>query len=73
MQQVRLIRVTGEPLRALQELEHYLQTTRRQDHSADVIDLTDDENELKPLKAKVRDIPMRDPFLMMTLVIGPAP
>src|SRR6266849_1353924 len=49
MQQVRLIRATGEPLRALQELEHYLQTTRRQDHSADVIDLTEDENELKPL------------------------
>jgi len=54
MQKVRLIRATGEPLRALQELEHYLQTTRRQDHSADVIDLTEDENELKPLKAKVR-------------------
>jgi hypothetical protein len=55
MQQVRLIRATGEPLRALQELEHYLQTTRRQeDHSGDVIDLTEDENELKPLKAKVR-------------------
>ncbi|KAI0271954.1 hypothetical protein BGY98DRAFT_1091035 [Russula aff. rugulosa BPL654] len=42
MQQVRLIRATGEPLRALQELEHYLQTTRRQDDSED----------LKPLKAK---------------------
>jgi serine/threonine-protein kinase ATR len=54
MQQVRLVRATGEPLRALQELEHYLQTTRRQDDSADVIDLTEDENELKPLKAKVR-------------------
>lgn len=54
MQQVRLIRATGEPLRALQELEHYLQTTRREDNSADVIDLTEDENELKPLKAKVR-------------------
>jgi hypothetical protein len=54
MQQVRLIRATGEPLRALQELEHYLQTTRRQDDSEDVIDLTENENELKPLKAKVR-------------------
>jgi hypothetical protein len=54
MQQVRLVRATGEPLRALQELEHYLQTTRRQGHSADIIDLTEDENELKPLKAKVR-------------------
>lgn len=54
MQQVRLIRATGEPLRALQELEHYLQTTRKQDHSADIIDLTGGENELKPLKAKVR-------------------
>jgi serine/threonine-protein kinase ATR len=54
MQKVRLIRATGEPLRALQELERYLQTTRRQDQSADMIDLTEDENELKPLKAKVR-------------------
>jgi hypothetical protein len=54
MQKVRLIRGTGEPLRALQELEHYLQSTRRQGHSAEVIDLTEDGNELKPLKAKVR-------------------
>jgi serine/threonine-protein kinase ATR len=56
MQKVRLIRATGEPLRALQELEHYLQITHRppEDHSAEVIDLTEDENELKPLKAKVR-------------------
>ena len=55
MQKVRLIRATGEPLRALQELEHYLQTTRRQNDSPDldVIDLTEDESELKPLKAKV--------------------
>ena len=55
MQKVRLIRATGEPLRALQELEHYLQVTRRQDYSADaeVIDLTEDGSELKPLKAKV--------------------
>ncbi|KAI0254821.1 hypothetical protein BJV78DRAFT_1273863 [Lactifluus subvellereus] len=54
MQKVRLIRATGEPLRALQELEHYLQTTRRQGCSSDsdVIDLTEDESELKPLKAK---------------------
>jgi hypothetical protein len=55
MQKVRLIRATGEPLRALQELEHYLQTTRQQGSSSDsdVIDLTEDESELKPLKAKV--------------------
>jgi len=55
MQKVRLIRATGEPLRALQELENYLQTTRRHGHSADaeVIDLTEDGSELKPLKAKV--------------------
>jgi hypothetical protein len=55
MQKVRLIRATGEPLRALQELEHYLQTTRGQSCSSgsEVIDLTEDESELKPLKAKV--------------------
>jgi hypothetical protein len=55
MQKVRLIRATGEPLRALQELEHYLQTTRGQNCSSgsEVIDLTEDESELKPLKAKV--------------------
>ena len=69
MQQVRLIRATGEPLRALQELEHYLQTTRRQDHSTDVIDLTEDENELKPLKAKVRYM-FDDISLPNDLVIG---
>ncbi|KAI9513280.1 hypothetical protein F5148DRAFT_287683 [Russula earlei] len=51
MQKARLIRSTGEPLRALQELEHYLQTTRRQD-DAEMIDLTEDGSELKPLKAK---------------------
>jgi hypothetical protein len=58
MQKVRLIRATGEPLRALQELENYLQTTRRHNHPADaeVIDLTEDGSELKPLKAKVRQM-----------------
>jgi hypothetical protein len=42
-------------LRALQELENYLQTTRRHGHSAgaEVVDLTEDGSELKPLKAKV--------------------
>ncbi|KAI0307055.1 hypothetical protein B0F90DRAFT_1807754 [Multifurca ochricompacta] len=43
MQKVRLIRATGEPLRALQELEHYLQTP---------VDKIAHESELKPLKAK---------------------
>ena len=55
MQKVRLIRATGEPLRALQELEHYLQTTRAQDSlpDSDVIDLTEEGNELKQQKARV--------------------
>ena len=54
MQKVRLIRATGEPLRALQELEHYLQTTRVQDSQldADVIDITEEGNELKQQKAR---------------------
>ena len=72
MQKVRLIRATGEPLRALQELEHYLQTTRRQGDSAEVIDLTEDANELKPLKAKVRWI-LNEISLPYDLVIGRAP
>jgi hypothetical protein len=55
MQKVRLIRATGEPLRALQELQHYLQTTRVQDNPPDseVIDLTEDGSELKQQKARV--------------------
>lgn len=55
MQKVRLIRATGEPLRALQELQHYLQTTRVQDSPPDseVIDLTEDGSELKQQKARV--------------------
>jgi len=57
MQKVRLIRATGEPLRALQELEHYLQTTRAQDSPPDsdviVIDITEDGSELKQQKARV--------------------
>ena len=54
MQKVRLIRVTGEPLRALQELEHYLQTTRAQESQPDseVIDITEEGNELKQQKAR---------------------
>ncbi|KAI9467128.1 hypothetical protein BJY52DRAFT_1423860 [Lactarius psammicola] len=54
MQKVRLIRATGEPLRALQELEHYLQTTRAQGSppDSDVIDLTEDGSELKQQKAR---------------------
>jgi hypothetical protein len=72
MQKVRLIRATGEPLRALQELEHYLQTTRRQGYSAEVIDLTEDGNELKPLKAKVRWI-FNEISLPYNLVIGRTP
>lgn len=54
MQKVRLIRATGEPLRALQELEHYLQTTRAQDSTpeSDVVDITGGESELKQQKAR---------------------
>ncbi len=61
MQKVRLIRATGEPLRALQELEHYLQTTRVQNGPSEsgVIDLTEDGGELKQQKAKVIFFPAR--------------
>ncbi|KAH9002229.1 hypothetical protein EDB86DRAFT_3063350 [Lactarius hatsudake] len=54
MQKVRLLRATGEPLRALQELTHYLQTTRVQDNplDSDVIEITEDESEVKQQKAR---------------------
>ncbi|KAH9077054.1 hypothetical protein EDB83DRAFT_2504335 [Lactarius deliciosus] len=55
MQKVRLLRATGEPLRALQELTHYLQTTRVQDTplDSDVIEITEDESEVKQQKARL--------------------
>ncbi|KAH9060944.1 hypothetical protein EDB87DRAFT_1723684 [Lactarius vividus] len=54
MQKVRLLRATGEPLRALQELTHYLQTSRVQDSplDSDVIEITEDESEVKQQKAR---------------------
>ncbi|KAI0268140.1 hypothetical protein BC834DRAFT_678146 [Gloeopeniophorella convolvens] len=54
MQKVRLTRATGEPLRALQELEHHLQMTRLQDgpFDSEIIDLTEPDNIAKPLNAK---------------------
>ncbi|KAH9179575.1 hypothetical protein EDB89DRAFT_2110934 [Lactarius sanguifluus] len=54
MQKVRLLRATGEPLRALQELTHYLQSTRVQDSplDSDVIEITEDESEVKQQKAR---------------------
>jgi serine/threonine-protein kinase ATR len=75
MQKVRLIRATGEPLRALQELEHYLQTTRTQDSlpDSDVIDITEVGNELKQQKARASSLRCDNASQAYVSAIGRAP
>lgn len=52
MESAKLIKVTGEPLRALQELENSMRLFGLIE--SDVIDLTEDDEETKRMKAKVR-------------------
>lgn len=52
MESAKLVKATGEPLRALQELENSMRLLGLMEN--DVIDLTDDDEETKKLKAKVR-------------------
>ena len=53
MESAKLVKATGEPLRALQELENSMQLLGLIEEVSDVIDLTDDD-ESKATKAKVR-------------------
>lgn len=52
MESAKLIKATGEPLRALQELENSMRLFGIIE--SDVIDLTEDDDETKRMKAKVR-------------------
>lgn len=55
MESAKLVKVTGEPLRALQELENSMRFFGLL--GDDVLDLTEDEQETKRAKAKVcRDL-----------------
>ena len=51
MESAKLIKATGEPLRALQELENSMRLFGLID--SEVIDLTEDDEETKRMKAKV--------------------
>jgi len=54
MESAKLVKTTGEPLRALQELEKSMRLLGLTEESSGTIDLTDDE-ESKKMKAKVRN------------------
>lgn len=51
MESAKLVKATGEPLRALQELENSMRLLGVIEN--DVIDLTEDDEETKRMKAKV--------------------
>lgn len=53
IQSAKLVKATGEPLRALQELENSMHYLGLMDN---VLDLTENEVETKKLKAKVRTL-----------------
>jgi serine/threonine-protein kinase ATR len=53
MESAKLLKTTGEPLRALQELENSMRLLGLIDDGPDVIDLTDDD-ESKKMKGKVK-------------------
>jgi serine/threonine-protein kinase ATR len=58
MESAKLVKATGEPLRALQELENSMRMLGLIDVPSDVLDLTDDDDddETKKMKAKVCSI-----------------
>lgn len=53
MESAKLVKSTGEPLRALQELENSMLLLGLIEDKPDIIDLTDDDDETKKMKAKV--------------------
>lgn len=53
MESAKLVKATGEPLRALQELENSMRLFGVIEDSSDVIDLTEDDDATKRMKAKV--------------------
>ncbi|KAJ7771049.1 hypothetical protein DFH07DRAFT_734832 [Mycena maculata] len=54
MESAKLVKATGEPLRALQELENSMRLLGLIDERPDVVDLTEDDNETKRMKAKAQ-------------------
>ncbi|KAF7302261.1 hypothetical protein MIND_00793200 [Mycena indigotica] len=54
MESAKLVKATGEPLRALQELENSMRTLGLLDDKPDIMDLTEDDDEAKLMKAKVQ-------------------
>lgn len=54
MESAKLVKVTGEPLRAIQELENSMRLLGLIDNKpSDVLDLTGDDDETNKMKAKV--------------------
>jgi serine/threonine-protein kinase ATR len=53
MESAKLVKASGEPLRALQDLDKSMNLLGLLEESPDVIDLTEDDESTKKLKAKV--------------------
>jgi predicted methyltransferase len=72
MESAKLVKATGEPLRALQELENSMRALGLLQDRKDSIDLTgEDDDETKRMKAKVR---MAASFVLVSCVtLGPGP
>lgn len=58
MESAKLLKATGEPLRALQDLENSMRLLGLMENKADseIIDLTEDDEDGKQLKAKVSSL-----------------
>ncbi|KAJ7055002.1 hypothetical protein C8F01DRAFT_1160647 [Mycena amicta] len=54
MESAKLVKATGEPLRALQELENSMRMLGLIDDKPDVVDLTEEDDETKLMKAKAQ-------------------
>ncbi|KAJ7156082.1 hypothetical protein C8R43DRAFT_884346 [Mycena crocata] len=54
MESAKLVKATGEPLRALQELENSMRLLGLIEDRTDVLDLTEDDNETKRMKSKAQ-------------------
>lgn len=56
MESAKLVKVMGEPLRAVQELENSMRLLGMLDETPNILDLTMDDDESKIMKAKVYGI-----------------
>lgn len=69
VQTAKLIKANSEPLRALKELDNSMRAHGFGDQ-ADVIDLTEDTDETKLMKAKVTDSVLSAPFTFLIVDQG---